>query len=204
MDTLLSAVVTLVSQHCEVYNKRRQLSRRLQNMKYAEFLPGELNDRQLHPWYAAAVADGIDFYRRSNTYTYSHTNKVWYKSEKVKNAAREELVRVAALYSEYATDSKQLERLTAEIEAMPVHPFAKQINRYANLLVKLDRLSRKQGVLRTTLRQLSKLNTEIKVNFGSRSNSCPSDRISSITMGERTFKPKDFLNHVEFEQKVLE
>jgi hypothetical protein len=211
MSDLMSAVASLVSQHMQVYSKRQATMRATRNMEYTKFKSGELHKRQVQEWFKVAGEDCIDFdhdnrgilYLRGASFASGSTTS-WYKSEKAKkNAVAGHFAHEAWLdRNGYFHSVEQQAAALAEIQATLVHPFAKQICKFMKLRKATRLLTEKQSSLHEALRQLNKLKLGFKVNFGNR-DGYASDRIASVTVGERTFKPKEFVQEIEFESKVL-
>jgi len=90
-----------------------------------------------------------------------------------------------------------------QLENTQVHPWAKELLAFSRLLSRERSLSAQKQQLGSTIRQLSKMELGVKVEFGSINRGCASDRITSVTVGERTMKTKDFLDLLEFEAAVF-
>jgi hypothetical protein len=104
--------------------------------------------------------------------------------------------------ADHFANLKESDKRLAKLRSDPVHPYAKAICAYGKMKNKMKVLDSKKQRLKNTLCQLNKMELGVKVGFGTYSyHAC--DRITSVTVGERTMKPKDFLDLLEFETAVF-
>lgn len=212
MDKFQLAMGEMVLQYIKAYSRRHTLMKQMRAMKYVKT---EVSYPHVDkPWYAAMKKDqitldfgqkGLYFYTR--THLHGGCTATFFKSARGKKKEIQFEVDRNDYYKDadhsrgfWPTEEQHKERI-AQLEAIPVHPFAKQILQYSKLERQFNALTKKQHSLREAIRQMNKLRLGIVVNFGD--GHYASDRITSVAMGERTYNPIDFINHVAFELKVL-
>lgn len=219
----LNLMAELVRQYGAVYSERQKVMRAKREMVYNKH-----NKHTQQEWYRAMVDDGIIPNSTVNRYffTYSAVEvngravqraTYHYRSAASKRAAIADFTKRQAQWEEHykslpestqqhiahtLTTPKEDAAQLAKLHSREVHPHAKNICAYGKLVARLKVLDTKKQQLGHTIKQLSKMELGVKVKFGTMGYyAC--DRITLVAVGERTMKPKEFLELVEFESAVF-
>lgn len=212
----------LVQKYNMVYLERQKVMRAQRRMVYKK-------ENKIGPaeWYRMMVADGIIPNSTVNRYFFTYSAEMvngcavqratyHYRSAASKLAAIADFTKRQAQWEEHykslpeSTQLRDAHLLTpkedaahlANLHSREVHPHAKNICAYGKLIDRLKALDPKKRQLGLTIKQLNKMELGVKVKFGTMGYyAC--DRITSVQVGERTMKPKEFLELMEFESAVF-
>ncbi len=217
MDTTL-LMAELIQQYGAVYSERQRLMKAIRAHKYVskdeyaewyQMMEAECiipESTAFHYYFACRDDSGGCFRQKPTQYFRSAASKRAAIARQVKwNAEYEEY---HSNFSEssrtvnYYSEMKQRAAELAKLHLKQVHPHAKAIRAYGKMLDKMKVLNGKKQRLKNTICQLSKMELGVKVGWGVLAyHAC--DRITSITVGDRVMKTKEFLELMEFESAVF-
>jgi ABC-type antimicrobial peptide transport system ATPase subunit len=216
MDKFSQSMAVLVDKYTKVYTERQLLmkqTRRFQVVNTEERYP-----TTYQPWYLAMQKDNIVVDCRINRHFFTkmasmHGGQVqtvdtqWFTSQKAKTRAIAHELFCLEQFKDSANShpwySKEtVEKRIAELEATPVHPYAKQLLQYRKMVRRMKSLDRQKSELRSAIKALNKLRFGVEVVFGNDSHYAM-DRITAVRTTDRSYKPAEFINHVAFESLVL-
>lgn len=218
----LNLMAELVQKYNSVYLERQKVMRAKRELVYNKH-----NKHIQQEWYRMMVDDGIIPNSTVNRYFFTYSAMevngcavqratYHYRSAASKRAAIADFTKRQAQWEEHYKSLPESSRVALKITLTPkedaaqlanlhsreVHPHAKNICAYGKLVARLKVLDTKKQQLGHTIKQLSKMELGVKVKFGTMGYyAC--DRITSVQVGERTMKPKEFLELLEFESAVF-
>lgn len=206
----LNLMAELVQKYHSVYLERQKVMKQIREIRKM-------------PWFKVATEQDMICLERYNGVTWGTQRGCfpqrvvadgrkpapWYfTSMKAKNAAIALHNKNTEWLEKHGAISPQFNAFMAKealvlLENTQVHWWAKELLAFGRLLSRKRSLSAQKQQLGLTIRQLSKMQLGVKVGFGSLNRVVASDRITSVQVGERTMKPKEFLEVVEFESAVF-